>query len=177
MAPLITVANLILHIETDLATAEVQRLIDAADDSIVEAHGEHSSTGTVTDLLIGGDRALFLTRPYSALTSVTEYAGTSTTVLVAADYRAWYGNRLLERLALDATNPAAYWAERVQIIFTPVDDDKQRIEATIDLVRLAMQVTGLQSQRAGDYSAVSLNYHKERAAIINRLGRKSMIPG
>ena len=176
MAALITVANLRLHIETDLADASLQRIVDAVDQDIVEALGEHSSTGTVSETHVGGDKGLFLGRPYATITSVTEHRGTTSTVLVAADYRSWYDNRVLERLSLNATNPQGEWGERVDVVYTPVDDDKKRILATIDLVRLALQYTGLKSERAGDYSSSALDHAKERAAIISRLDRKSLLP-
>ena len=177
MAVLISVTELRTHIETDLVDAALTRILNDADDAIVEALGEHKSTGTVSEVHIGGDKALFFDRPYSAITSVTEHRGTTNTVLSEDDYRTWYGNRLLERLSLEATNPQANWGERVTVVYTPVDDDKQRIGATIDLVRLALQYTALKSQRAGDYSSSALDYDQERARIINRLNRKSLIPG
>ena len=176
MAALITLNDLHEHVETDINNAALQRLIDAADMEIVEALGEHWSTGTVSETYVGGDKGLFLHRPYSAITSITEHRGTTATVLVAADYRSWYGNRVLERLSLGATNPQAAWGERVDVVYTPVDDDAARIQATIDLVRLALQYTGLKSERAGDYSSSALDHAKERAAIISRLDRKSLLP-
>ena len=177
MAPLIKVNDLREHVETDINNAALQRLLNAADQEIVDALGEHSSSGTVTDLLIGGDNALFLNRPYSAITSVTEFRGTTATVLDSTDYRSWYGNRLLERLSLDATNPQAYWGERVSVVYTPVDDDAARIRATIDLVQLAVQYTGFKSERAGDYQSTAMEHGKERARIIASLERNSLIPG
>ena len=177
MAALIDVNDLREHIETDINNAALEALIDAADQEIVESLGEHSSTGTVSEQHIGGDKALFLNRPYESITSVTERRGTTTTVLADDDYRSWYGNRLLERLALEATNPQANWAEITTVVYTPVDDDASRIRATIDLVKLAVQFTGVKSERIGDYATTSHNESEERAKIIARLDRKSLIPG
>jgi hypothetical protein len=174
---LITPTNIREHIETDLTDAALQRLIAAADQEIVETLGEHNPTGTVTETHVGGDKGLFLNRPAASITSITEYRGTTTTVLVAADWRAWYGNRVLERLSLDATNPQGEWAERVDVVYTPVDDDNARIGATIDLVNLAIRYTGLQSERVGDYASTAMHHAKERGHIIARLDRKSLIPG
>lgn len=173
MTALITAQEIKEIIELDLPDSSIDRLIDAADQEIADAHGAHASEGTVTELHIGGDTGLFLNRVISSITTVTEFRGTITTVLDSTDYRSWFDGRVLERLSLNATNPQARWAERVEVVYTPVDDDLRRIAATIDLVRLATQYNGLEDERAGDYWATQKkDYFVERSRIINSLGRK-----
>ena len=176
MAALLTRDELRAHVETDLADTPLDQLINTADQEIVQAVGGHNASGTVTELYVGGDRALFLDRQFESITSVTESRGSTDTVLVAADYRVWFGNRTLERLSLGATNPQANWGERVPVVYTPVDDDHARIGATIELVRLAIQHTGLKSERVGDYASASVDHNREKAAILARLNRQGWMP-
>lgn len=178
MVALITSQDMREYVETDINAASLQRLIDVADAEIVELFGEHTVEGTVaaTELHTGGSRGLVLDRPWSSITTITETWGTTDTVLAADDWRAWYGNRILERLALNATNPQAIWGERVSVVYIPVDDDKAREGATIDLVKLAIQNTGLKSERSGDYSTTAFDMELEKTKILRRLDRSKMMP-
>lgn len=177
MANLLTAVEMKVHISTDLTDTALDQLISEADEDIVDAHGEHASTGTVTELLIGGEHVLFPDRVIGSITSITETVGDSDTVLVSADYRIW-NNRSIERLAVGATSPRDRWGERVSVVYTPDDDDARRIGATIALVKLSISFSGKSSERAGDYSeSISGVMLNERARILARLNRKSMMPG
>ncbi len=176
MANLLTAIEMKVYIETDLTDAALDRLIDAADQEIVQSHGEHASVGTVTELHIGGDAAIFLNRPPATITSVTETVSEVDTVLSTDDFREWYGSRVLQRLD-DGTNPQTFWGERVSVVYTPISDDPRRIQATIDLTRLGVEFNALRTQRAGDYSQTALtDYTKERSQIVNSLGRSRWMP-
>ena len=75
---------------------------------------------------------------------------------------------MLERLS-NGSHPRADWGERVELTYTPVDTDPQRRMAIIRLVQLGLQYSGLQSESVGPYSAQSLDYSKEREAILKQL--------
>ena len=146
-------------------------------EEIVDSVGEHASVGDVTEVLIGGEHIIFPDRVIGSITSITETRVTTDTVLVAADYRVW-NDRSIQRLAVGATNPSAFWAERVTVVYTPEDDDERRVGATIALTKLAIAFSGKSSERAGDYSeSFTGDMLKQKYAILARLNRKSLIPG
>ena len=147
----------------------LQRLIDEADAEVVSRYGPHSIDGLVTEVHPGGSFRLFPHRAVKEITKVTETDGNVSVVLSDDDYRSWYGGRMLQRLA-DGNHPRGCWGERVELEFTPVDTDPQRRMAIILLVQLGLQYSGLKSESVGPYSAQSLDYAKEREAILKQLG-------
>jgi len=172
MANLMTLAEIRAHIESDLSDAALTELIDAADYSIVSSVGPHAVDGDITKVVLGGDALLFLPRPAVTFTSVTEVVGDVSTVLATDDYRAWFGNtldtRILRRLN-DGTNPRGVWGNRVSVVYAPLNDDAQRKQVEIMLVRLAVQYRALSSERVGQYSSVILDFQKEQANLIQPL--------
>ena len=177
MGNLLTATEMKVHINTDLTDIALDQLIAEANEEIVDAVGEHASVGTVTELLIGGEHVIFPDRVIGSITSITETRGTVDTVLAVDDFRVW-NNRSIERLALAATNPQRWWAERVSVVYTPENDDARRIGATISLVKLSISFSGKSSERAGDYAeSTSGVMLQERGRILRRLSRKSLIPG
>ena len=146
----------------------VQRLIDDADEAVVSRCGPHGIDGPVTEVLTGGSFRLFPNRAVEETISATETVWDIATVLSPDDYRIWYGGRMLERRS-DGANPRTTWGERVELKYTPVDDDAQRRMAIIRLVQLGLQYSGLESQSVGPYSSESLDYTKERDAILGQL--------
>ena len=146
----------------------LQRLIDEADAEVVSRYGPHSIDGPVTEVHVGGTFRLFPHRVVKEIAKVTETDGNVSVVLSDDDYRSWYGGRMLQRLA-DGSHPRSCWGERVELEFTPVDDDAQRRMAIIRLAQLGLPYSGLQSESVGPYSAQNLDYAKEREAILKQL--------
>jgi len=167
---LLSVADLRQHVETDLVDAAVQRLLDDAEEMIVAAFGANFADAPIVVQLEGGDRNLFLDRPASAFTSIveTETDDTTTTTLAADDYRTWHGGRRIERLRT-GTNARRVWGPLVTITYTPVDDTDQRKRVQVDLVKLAIQFSGLASEKVGSWSGTALDYDRERAKILSAL--------
>ena len=120
---------------------------------MVSRYGPHRIDGPVTDVLRGGSVRLFPSQAMEGITSVTETAWDTATVLSPDDYRTWYGGRMLERLS-NGSHPRADWGERVELTYTPVDTDHQRRMAIIRLVQLGLPYSGLRSESVGPYSAV-----------------------
>ena len=157
------------HLGSNVAADEyLQRLIDDADQAVVSRYGPHRIEGPLTDVLRGGSVRLFPSQAVEGITSVTETVWDTATVLSPDDYRTWYGGRMLERLS-NGSHPRSCWGERVELTYTPVDTDPQRRMAIIRLVQLGIQYSGLQSESVGPYSAQSLDYAKEREAILKQI--------
>ena len=59
----------------------------------------------------------------------------------------------------------------LRVEFTPVSENAIRAEMLIDLVRLELQDTGLESERDDTYSYKAKNKTKARREIMERLSR------
>lgn len=179
MARIITVADLREHVETDLAESALQRLIDDADQAVVDRFGPHgSATETVTDDIDADPLGVyvFLGRAASAIASVVEYTSASVSrTLAASDYRLVHGGKTLQRLTT-GTTPATVWGYRVVVEYYPsTADNPRRRRIVIDLCKLTLTYGGyIKSERAGDYqSSSSLTpdaYQRERERLMSELG-------
>ena len=167
----LTVAQFREHLETDLVDAALQRHIDGAEELIVKVAGElHTETDVVRYAV--GANTLFLERRASSITTVIEeleiVEGTfETTILAADDYRLLSTNQL-KRLS-SGTNPRATWGNVVTVIYVPESDAFTRLGVTIDLVKLAVQFTGLDSEKIGEWAASQSKYEAKKAATLQKL--------
>lgn len=167
---ILTVAELREHVPTTLVDDAVQRLLDATEAEIVRVAGEPGST---TELLTGGGRYIALSRPASAITSITETRYADVTVLAADDYLMHPGGYLFERQT-GGTNSRHTWFGQVAVVYTPVDDADIRIGVQIDLFKLTENYTaGLVSETVGSWTrafkqAMDAN-SSERDDILSRL--------
>lgn len=173
MARIITVADLREHVETDLPESAIQRLLDDADQLVVDTYGAHGPA-VQTDDLYGdsGSEYVFPTRPVDAVTTVTEYTSeTLSTVLDPTDYRVLHNGQSLLRLR-NGSNPSVGWPYRVVVVYViATTENPRRRGAVIDLVRLSINhSSGLRSEQAGDYSVSYGNSEEERNRILRRLG-------
>lgn len=171
-------ARLKERFETDISDAELQRVLDNANEDVLNQWGSHADAGTpLTVLLVGGANAIFLDRPITVITSVTETVsgtggfGETTTVLAADDYRIWFDGRALTRL-FDGTNPRTVWGSRVEVVYVPLDDNNQRQEVILKMSILDLQYTGVKQERIGDYSATYYEHQMERQKLVNSLRPK-----
>jgi hypothetical protein len=152
---ILTVDEIRAYVDTDLDDASLQRLVDSAEEAIVAYAGP---PGEVTQLVDGGVGRLALARPASAMTTVTESRGTTTTTLDADDYRIRADGYVLERLNT-GTNPRSTWYGQISLTYTPVADTATREAVQIELVRIDLASSsgggggGLKSESIGDYSA------------------------
>ena len=167
----LSVAELLTHVETDLTDPAIQRLIDDAEAEIDERVG---ALATQTDEFQGETLAdaLYLTRLATAITTVTEEVKSGTgwvsTVLAADDYALRFNGRQLRRLS-NGTNPAGTWGDTVTVVYVPKSDAARRLVITIDLVKVAIAFNALDSEKIGDYASKSIVYDATRTALINRL--------
>lgn len=168
---ILTVSQLQEHIETDLGSDAIQRLADAAEQLIVREAGSASAITEVVNAWgfgRGRDRIIFTARPISSISSIKERddADDDQTTLSADDYRQ-EGRRLI-RLR-DGTNPRLYWAQHVEVIYTPSTDSNIRELVQIDLVKLAIVNSGAKRERMGDFDFWHHDTMAETKAILGKL--------
>ena len=164
---LLTVAQIRQHVEADLSDDALTRLLDDADEEIVAWAGEvDEQVDTMRHVELS--TVLFLSRRGSEVTEVIEQIGYDETTLDPDDYRLRNGGTQIERRS-DGTNPRSTWGEIVTVTYTPVDRTARRTRVLIDLVKLAVQYSGLKSESVGDYSSSSAEYEAERGKILGRL--------
>lgn len=160
---LVTPTDITARIKTTLAPAELQAVIDQAEADVIAAYGAHyvSGTTTVTETLVGGLASLYLRRPLTSVTSVSDDG----VALAATSYRLWASQGRVERL------PAGtLWGSVVVIVYVPADDNLRRKAVIIDLVRLDLDRTALKSESiAQEYRYDAPDWDVERAAILRRL--------
>lgn len=163
----LTVAQVLEHVETDLTDDAIQRLIDDADKHIERVVGPTTRT-EVKDP--SGQKTLFTTYPISAITSIKErrtLEAEQITLTVTDDYRKVDEFRIV-RVGLT-------WGKEVEIVYTVSREQAEMDRVLIDLVKLAVQYEGIESEEKGDYSADFLDYEKERGRILARLSRGSLV--
>lgn len=156
--------------QSELSDGELQELIDEAQGEIERRYGTVDDDGNVAESFSGGYSSLFLTRPATEIVSVTENDGDSDTVLVAEDYRLHQTGRRVERLT-SGVNPGSKWADSVGITYKPVDDQKQRDEVIIKLVKLSLEYEGVKAEGADGYRTDQLDFQAERNKLLASLDR------
>ena len=165
---LITVGQLMEHVETDLSDSALERLIDSADAEIIRAYGPHD--GEQSALVAGRGYRIWLPRPAESITEIVEWAGGETLAdadTVSADkYSLEHGGRTIFRTD-------APFMPNVQITYTPIADNPRRIAVLIDLVKVELEYRGLNTERVGSYSVAYLDHAKERQRILTRLRQNS----
>lgn len=161
----VTIAIIAEHIEHDIVDAAVQRLIDDADALIVERFGSDSTRTEYFELKVPKSR-LWLSSPATSLTTVKEgtLINDLTTLVEGTDHQLTENGWVVERLG-------GWFLPRVEVVFAPISDSTKRDRVTIDLVRLAIQYSALNSLKDGDHSESGLDYDGEREKLIMGLNQ------
>ncbi|TSA52473.1 MAG: hypothetical protein D4R45_06990 [Planctomycetaceae bacterium] len=167
---LIIPAELLQHVETDLSTTALQRIIDGQEKAITKRFGEHEAQTQV--FYPNYSNVIYPTRRVSSITAIVERDGNTDTTLSADDYEITNSIRI-DRLP-DGTNSRTYWAPRVHVTYVPEDEAALRIQVLIDLCRLTIAYNALKRESTGDYSAESKDYQKERLEIMSQLGGRGL---
>jgi len=176
---LLTVAELRAQVRTSLTDAQLQSVITREEAEVIRLYGAHYVVLTnVTETLAGGTRNLYLRRRIGTITSITEYAtleDTTGTLLTTAAYLLWADEGRIQRLPSTSIEGLSWglqlWGARVTVIYIPFDDTDARKAAIIDLCRLALERTAMQSESVGgEYSYTAPNWAAARADILARLG-------
>jgi hypothetical protein len=166
------------RIESDLLDDELQRLIDEANQEVLDRWGPHSQAGSpITVVVRGESRYVDLPRPLDTAQSVTVLERwdrwlEQTTTLAANDYRVLHDGHTLERLRT-GTNPPKFgwarWGHRVDVTYVPRNDGNQREEVIVKLVQLAVEFQGVDRRRVGDTDQQSADYVEEREKLLESL--------
>jgi hypothetical protein len=163
----------------ELGDTELQAMIDEAVDAIDKRYGALDASDPVEPIdltLEGRTRSLFPGQPIDpgAALVIVETEWDTETTLAADDYRVWFGGRRLERLTT-GTNPRSVWAPEVTVTFFPVNDQKQRDEVALKLVKLSIDYEGgLEREGIDGYSATFSDYTKERETLLASLAPSSV---
>lgn len=174
----LTIAQFKEHVTTTLGDDALQRLLDDADEAIIERAGPAIDDYLVTSVTEWfsphGDR-IMLSRRASSIVEVLEHAQRETpTTLGADDYELSASGTILRRLR-GGTNSATRWHPDVSVEYAPYSDAANRQRVQLALVKLDIASNpGLASQTVGawteQYSANSVwNYQVEREAILATL--------
>lgn len=166
-ATLMLLAEVRTHVETGLVDAALQTLMDAAQEMIDRRHGDLASA---EDDLVGGLKSIWTTRPIGTITTVTETVGSDDTVLDASDYIKRHATQL-DRLDT-GTNSRQRWGDRVKVVYAPRSDEEKRNIVFIGLIKLAVEYSGLDNSKDGDFSSKTLNYADERERLLSTLDEK-----
>jgi hypothetical protein len=158
-----TLVTLRTFIETDLANAPLQVIMDAADEDLTLAVGPDATDVQKDDMV--GEEFLYLTRRAATISAITEFSGGVLTTLVANDYELQPSGTSLRRLST-VTHPATGWEGTVTITYVPGDLNR-RDRALVQLVQLDLDYRhGAKSESIGDYSRSQEDYNTARAKII-----------
>lgn len=166
------------HVETTLGDEALQRLLDAAYETLDEYLGSDTGdyAGTITELLTPrvGD-LLRLSRRALSVEAVTE----GTTELEADDYRLRPSGQVIQRLDT-GTNPATCWRARADVRYTPLVDGAERDRVALALVKLDLNHDpGIVQETIGSWTEMrgqqSGAYADERAAILASYGAESFV--
>jgi hypothetical protein len=165
-----TLTDLKTFVETDLADAALQLILDAAEADLVRAAGPEG--GMIEERAMEGQADFWTDRPVASITSITETDDEGTvTTLAAGDYRLHPNGNRITRLAT-GTNPASGWTNLVTVSYEP-DDLDARNRAIVQLVELTLALRpGARSETIGDFSRTHEGYDLERARIIGAVGGK-----
>lgn len=164
MTSLLTIAECRALVKTALLDADLQVVIDRIEGQITKRIGApQDNTGniTVTETVRGKGENLFLRVPFSAVVSVTEDG-----VLVdAAEYQSWGPSGMIERLP-----EHSIWGAVCVVVYKPSDMRDERKQATIDLVRLTIERTAMNSESiAGEYSFTAPDWDASFRKIMRKL--------
>lgn len=170
MANLLTAAEFKAVMPVAMDDADLDDLIERVEAEVNAIIGAPYATGLeLTETFnVYGQHSLFVERPISSVTSITEYEdfssdATSESLTEGEDFYVWPGRGQIDRLD-------AAWGARVVVVYAPTDRRNERKQMLIDLVRLALSRSGYrQEQVGGEYSYTSLaDYERERSRILRR---------
>jgi hypothetical protein len=171
---LVTIAELRAQVKSSLTDAQLQAIIDREEAEVIRLFGVHYTdvAQTITETLEGGEKTIYLRRPIVSITSITEDG----TLVDPLSYRVWPAQGKIRKisgvqawLAGDDESPLE-WGEVLIVVYKPADDNLLRKAVIIDLARIALSRTGMQSESfAGEYSYTAAQWDDERSKILRRL--------
>lgn len=175
---ILTVDEVREHVETDIGDLALGRLIDAADQEIIDRLGVLASHTEV----LAGDRLtmLPLARRAASITSAVEQIEDTDYALVASDYELMDDGYRIRRKQ-GTGEPATFWRGIVTIVYVPYGGAAGELAARkkllADLVRLDAVYEAIASKKIGDVDHTALNHTDERNALFSSmLNRNRRMP-
>ena len=176
MASLVTPALVKILVKTGLTDAELQTIIDLEEAEVIRLFGAHytGASQEITETLHGGGKSLWLRRRIVSVTSISEDG----LALTSGEYRVWPDEGRIQRLSGvtawlsgdDDDTIQNKWGQVIVIVYKPADDSTQRKPVIIELVRLALERTSMQSESVGgEYSYTAPIWEERRAQMLKRL--------
>lgn len=161
---LVTPEDVRALVNTSLSDIHLQDVIDRVEAEITAKIGAPQEDGMTVSQAVtkrGEGTLLFTPVEIYSVVSIVE----DETTLEATDYQVWAGG-VIERLPMGST-----WGDRNIVTFKAVDDRLKRKQAVIDLVRIVIERTAMQSESiAGEYQYTAPdNWEAEFRRIMKRL--------
>lgn len=174
MPTILTVNELREHVETGLVDDALTRLIENADQEIIDRLGALASH---TEVIQGdGLSSLLLARKASAITSATERILDENYVLAASDFTLMSDGYALRR-AQGASYPALAWRGTVTVVYVPfggvAGELAARKKLLVDLVKLDVEYDAKRSDSIGDTSRTSLDHSQERMSLFKQMRNRN----
>lgn len=154
-------------VKSSLSNSELQEIIDRTEQEIVDRIGAFQDatllvTATETGLL-KATRLILTRQPFIAVVSITINGA----AVDPDDYvtRGFAGMVVGLPSAYAAVSPPEY-----TIVYRPIDQRSKLKRTIIDLVRLTIEQTAMESESvAGEYSYQAPNWEKEHQRILRRV--------
>lgn len=162
--PLMTIAQVREHYNTDAADDAIQRFLDAEEAAITKLLG---SVVSVTENLIYPPKNLVLKQEVVSITSVTE----DTILLTSDEYELDDNNRVIYRKGWIYDRSYIPWGDNVTIIYVPYDDTAERIRVLSYLMGINLAQNGYRIERNTELLQEPLDYQRERVKALRSLKR------
>jgi hypothetical protein len=166
---LLTIERLRALVRTSLSDVDLQEIIDREDAELVRRYGAHyvDAVTPVIEEVIGNTRNIFVQRRVLSVVSVTEAQslGYAAVTLASTHYHLRGDQGRITRLP-----DGRAWLGTITVTYVPADDRPLREQVLIDLVRLTLERTAMQSESvAGEYSYTAPDWEKQRRALYRKL--------
>lgn len=162
----VDVDDLLARVETDLDNDTLQRILDAAVESVERSAGK-AAVEVETHEAFCAD-FIVLSRRKTDITSITERRlfSSDAVTLSANDYREVGDYKIMRRS--DGDNPVAGWGSEVVVTFTPEVDADVRDRVTLDLCQIDINYAVYSDEKTGNWSGKA-DWKKERAALFRQI--------
>ncbi len=170
MTRLVSAAVAKKQINTSMSDTDLEGIIDRVEAEITAKIGapwaDDSTPSEFTCTMRGNGVSLFLPTGIYEVASIVEDG----TTLTSDDYRVWGNGGVIDRLYCGT------WGDVCAVTYKPVDDRFKRIPAIIDMVRLTLERTAMQSESvAGEYSFTAPeSWDDEYRKVMKRLMFKAV---
>lgn len=146
MSSLVSPAQVKKLINTSIADADLQTVIDRVEAQITAKIGAPQTDSYTTELVRtvrGEGENLYMPTEIYSVVSIVE----DNVTLDSDEYQSWAGG-VIERLP-----PRFVWGDRCVVTYKPADDRLKREQVIIDLVRMVIERTAMQHESvANEYS-------------------------